>query len=371
MPRPRLAAPPEPSVTRQVNPDIYRACLLLVAQGLILAVCSPAIARELVGQWQLETTGFAFGGATAPVDLSIEENDGRLEAFVYNGPVPLRVDGNEFEIDIDWATPFDTMHLSTLRGRLTDSEALEGVVDHNGDRNFLGAPMQNGRFTGHRATPRPVAIDEGPDPVDLSGVWNRAFGLWPLRKLNYAMTPAGQRIIDGYDEMDNPNSRCASMGLVMASGMPYPMEIVHADDHIMIVYGADYARRVYLDGREFPDTAVSSSLGFSTGEWRGDTLVVTTRELSPAFMSTRGQPVSADAYTIEHIYIDDRGYLHADMWLHDPKNYRRPPYIKRSYDRDFSPTVITKVGCDPYSFFRALYLDGKLEEFWSRSATRR
>ena len=231
--------------------------------------------------------------------------------------------------------------------------------------------MRGGTFTGERSIPRAVDDDAAPEPTDLSGVWNRAFGLGAVRKLNYTMTDRGTSIIDEYKEMDNGNSRCASMGLVMASGMPYPMEIMPSDDHILIVYGADYVRRVYLDGREFPDTEASSSLGFSTGEWQGDTLVITTTQLNPAFMSTRGQPISADAYTVEHFYLDDKGYLHADMWLHDPINYERPPYLRRVMDRDFTPRVITKVGCDPYSFFRALYLDGLLDEFWERAPYRR
>ena len=45
-------------------------------------------------------------------------------------------------------------------------------------------------------------------------------------------------------------------------------EIVHACIQLneVVVYGADYARRIYVDDREFPDTATSSSLGFSRGE---------------------------------------------------------------------------------------------------------
>ena len=344
------------------------AVLLVSALGL------PTIAaaqQSLAGEWDLKTTGFAFNGATSHVDLTVEVDGEKLLAYIYNGPVPIRVDGDTFEIDMDWATGFDTVHLSTLRGRLTDAGTLEGEVDHNGDLNFLGAEMRGGTFSGQRAESGTRAPDRSAGPVDLSGVWNRAFGLWPVRKLNYAMTERGQGIVDSYKEMDNGNSRCASMGLVMASGMPYPMEILTTDEHLVIAYGADYVRRVYLDGREFPDTATSSSLGFSRGEWQGDTLVVTTTKLNPSFMSTRGQPISADAYTVEHFYLDGRGYLHADMWLHDPENYARPPYIRRVMDRDFSPNVITKIGCDPYSFFRALYLDGNLEEFWERARYRR
>ena len=340
---------------------------------LLCGVAGSAFADEadLIGDWDIKAEAFAFGGAMAHIDLTVEQGNQGLRAYVYNGPVPIRVDGNTFEIDIDWATPFDTTHVSTLRGTLAEDGTLAGEVSHNGDRNFLGDPMRGGRFTGVRGAPDGFDAEAEPAPADLSGVWNRAFGLGAVRKLNYAMTEVGQATIDSYMEMDNPNSRCSSMGLVMAAGMPYPMELVDARDHLLIVYGADYVRRVYLDDREFPDTATSSSPGFSRGEWRGDTLVVTTTKLSPAFMSTRGQPVSEDAYTVEHFHIDDRGYLHADMWLHDSKNYSRPPYIRRVMDRDFTPNVITKIGCDPFSFFRALYLDGNLEEFWERAEYRR
>ena len=330
-----------------------------------------AAADDLVGDWNVEVTGFAFGGATSQLHLKIEKSADGLEAYIYGGPVPIRIDGDAFEIDMDWATGFDTVHLSTLRGQLNEDDTISGEVDHNEDRNFLGDEMRGGRFTGERGTPRQVVEGTPPDPVDLGGVWNRAFGLGAVRKLNYAMTESGQAVINSYDEMDNANSRCASMGLVMASGMPYPMEIMPSKDHILIVYGADYVRRVYLDGREFPDTESSSSLGFSLGEWVGDTLVVKTTKLNPSFMSTRGQPISADAYTIEHFYLDRRGYLHADMWLHDPVNYSRPPHLRRVMDRDFTPRVITKIGCDPYTFVRSLDLDGKLEEFWNRAKLRR
>ena len=344
---------------------------MCLAGALLFAQATIAAERDFLGEWDITAYGFAFGGAAAHIDLSFEEQDGEIVAYVYNGPAPVRIDGDAFELDIDWKTLFDTTHVSTLRGTLTVDGRLQGEVSHNGDINFLGDPMRGGAFTGARAAESYFDADAAPDPVDLSGIWNRATGQWPVRKLDFAMTEVGQATIDSYEEMDNPNIRCAPMGLVMATGYPYATEIIHARDHILIVYGADLVRRVYLDDREFPDTETNSSLGFSRGKWHGETLVITTTELSPAFMSTRGQPVSEDAYTVEHFYLDSRGYLHTDMWVHDPKNYTRPPYHRRVMDRDFTPTVITTVGCDPYSFFRSLYLDGKLEEFWERAEFRR
>jgi len=346
-----------------------------LAASLLLIFCCPVANSQengLAGEWTFVTTGFdSLRGGTSYISVSIEESDGQLQAYAYNGPAPLRVNGNEFEMDLDWHSGFDLEHLATFKGHLKDDGTIEGEMSNNGENNFLGRPMRNGQFTATRAKSPSYLENLAPDPVDFSGVWNRAFGLGAVRKIRFSMTDRGQGILDSYLEMDNANSRCASPGLVLASGLPYPMEILHTENYLVIVYAADYVRRVYLDGREFPDSATSSSFGFSRGEWKGETLVITTTELHPAFMSTRGQPVSEDAYTVEHFYFDEKGYLHGDMWVHDPANYSRAPYLRRVYDRDFSPTVLTKVDCDPYSFFRALYLEGELETLWQRARYRR
>jgi hypothetical protein len=337
-----------------------------------ISVTTMAQNNDLVGEWTLVTTGFSSNGNTTNyVHLTIEEQDGQLQAYLYSGTAPIRIDGEQFEVDLDWASGFDREYLSTFQGSINDDGNLEGVLTHHGAVSFLGRTLNDGVFTGTRSEPMPDLDGLPPEPVDMTGIYNRASGLGAVRKLGFSMTERGQGIMDDYLEMDNANSRCASPGLVLASGLPYPMEIVHTNGYILIVYGADYARRIYLDGREFPDTATSSSLGFSVGEWKGETLVVTSKNLNPAFMSTRGQPVSADAYTIEHFRYDEQGYLYANMWVHDPVNFSRPPLLRRVYDQDFSPSVITKIDCDPYSFFRALALEGELEEFWSRSARRR
>lgn len=327
---------------------------------------------RLYGEWTVVTSGIpSVRGGDTYVHLTIEAQDGEPVAYLYNGPAPIRINGTEFEVDFDWASGFDKEFLSTFHGRINGDGQLEGDFLNHGAARFTRAILADGKFTGSRTKGFGEVPDLPPSPVDLSGIYGRARGHWSIEKLTYAMTPRGQQIIDDYLEMDNPNTRCASPGLVMSSGLPFAMEILHKEDYILIIYGADEVRRIYIDGRLFPETATESMLGFSSGVWKGETLVVTTSKLSPAFMSTMGQPISEDATTIEHFYLDPEGFLHGDMWLHDPKNYSRPPYLLRTYERSPLQAVVTKFDCDPYSFFRALALDGKLEEFWSRSNKRR
>lgn len=327
---------------------------------------------RLFGEWTVVTTGIpAVPRGDVYVHLTIEKQDGEPVAYIYNGPVPVRIDGSQFEVDFDWASGFDKEFLSTFRGRINESGQLEGDFLNHGAARFTRDILADGKFTATRTKDFGKAANLPPSPVDLSGIYRRGRNRWSVEKLTYAMTPRGQQIIDNYLEMDNPNTRCAAPGLVMTSGLPFALEILHKDDYILMIYGADDVRRIYLDGRDFPDSGSDSMLGFSTGEWQGETLVITTRHLSPAFMSTLGQPISADATTIEHFYLDSDGYLHGDMWIHDPINYSRPPYLLRTYERSPAQTVVSKFDCDPYSFFRSLAQDDQLELFWSRSALRR
>lgn len=357
---------------KKIRLSTLRSALCLIPL-FFTAIIANAQSSQLLGDWTIVATGFdSLSGGTTFLTLSIDDSDGELEAYVYNGPAPLRISGNEFEVDLDWFTAFHRDYTSTLKGRLNDDGILEGDILHHGAMNFLGRPLPEGTFTGTRNAAVSPLNELAPDPVDLTGVWNRASGQWFVRKLSLSFTEHGQQIYDNYMEMDNAVTRCAAPGLMsLVTSLPYPTEIIQTEDYIVMAIGADWVRRIYLDGREFPDSASSSSLGFSTGEWKGQTLVVTTTQLNPAFITSKGQPVSGDAYTIEHYYFDKKGYLHADTWLHDPVNYSRPPFYRRVYDRDFSPSVITKVDCDPFTFFRALYLEGELETFWERARFRR
>jgi len=182
----------------------------LTVSLLLCSAVLPAQEGDFVGDWTIITTGFSFVGSTSSyVEVTIEERDGALEAYVYNGPVPLRVDGNSFELDIDWRSGFDVEYLSTFRGTLGDDGTLAGELTHHGATTFLGRSWQDGKFTGSRAAARPDLDGLPPLPVDLSGIWNRASGQGAVSKIRFAMTDQGQATLDNYLEMDNANSRLA------------------------------------------------------------------------------------------------------------------------------------------------------------------
>ena len=331
----------------------------------------------LLGHWAIEVVTPGQPAASR-YELTVEREGEGFVGYVYNGPVPVSVDGDAVEIDIDWVAGTDVAYVSTLRGSLNEDGALSGIYDHHGAINFMGRPLRNGSFTGIRipeAAAERVIEDLPPDPVDISGVWNAAFGFGGFSKLAYAMTGEGAAVRAAFSEMDAPHIRCAGYGLITTAawtGTILPLEIFQNDEQITFVLGADVVRRIYLDDREYPGNREATYMGFSKGRWKGSTLEVITTRIKPSFLRAgHGNPVSANAYTREYFTLDEDGFLNRDMWLHDPENYTRPPYIPRVLDKSFAANVITKMGCDPYSYFRQMHMEGELETYFGRGEFRR
>lgn len=65
-------------------------------------------------------------------------------------------------------------------------------------------------------------------------------------------------------------------------------------------------RTIWMDGREHPDEmAPHTWQGFSTGEWQGDRLVVTTTHLKAGWMRRNGLALSDQAHMVEYFIPQD------------------------------------------------------------------
>ena len=206
-------------------------------------------------------------------------------------------------------------------------------------------------------------------PVDFTGVWSRTSS--GLARVTLDYTPAAQSAVDAYHYLDDPALRCVSPGLVRVSGWPYPLEIVQNDSQVTILYESFHeVRRIFLDGRGYPEKLPHRAMGYSVGRWEGSTLVVETQMLSPSYVDLGGQPLSENARVVERMSLSDDGQtLRSELTVHDPENYRRPITRHRAW-RKTPETTILEYDCDPYPFFRGLEIEGKLEEYWDRMRRR-
>lgn len=88
-------------------------------------------------------------------------------------------------------------------------------------------------------------------------------------------------------------------------------------------------RTIWMDGREHPsDLAQHSWQGFSTGEWEGDMLKVTTTHLKEGWVRRNGLPRSDKAVMTEY-FIRNEDYLTLVTVVEDPV-YLEEPLVRTS-----------------------------------------
>ena len=181
---------------------------------------------------------------------------------------------------------------------------------------------------------------------DLSGIWTRTgprpnenFGKEtpPLQAWAKAIYDENRRGLapaeGGLDEMD-PTIYCLPHGFPRAMTVNYPFEIVQTPNVVYILFeSTQMQRRVYMDGRKMPDGYPSTFLGFSTGKYEGDTLVVETVGLNDlTWMDGRAIPHSDALRVTERIRRASPTALEIDFRFEDPQSFERPWTAKKTFE---------------------------------------
>jgi hypothetical protein len=153
----------------------------------------------------------------------------------------------------------------------------------------------------------------------------------------------------------NPTTSCLPAGMPRAMVVYEPMEIVITQDvtFVMISF-MNELRRIYTDGRKWPEEIEPSFEGYSIGKWedtdgdgRFDTLVIETRSLKgPRFFDSTGVPLHDDnqSVIVERISLDKShpDVLRNEITVSDHA-LTRPWTVTRPYKRERSPTWIEYV----------------------------
>lgn len=110
---------------------------------------------------------------------------------------------------------------------------------------------------------------------------------------------------------------------------PLPIEIEQQEDRVILRYEYWNAERiVYLNGTEPGESVASSRLGYSTGRYEGNSLIVESSRLLPSMTGIpNGNPVllTADARAVERYTLSGNGdVLDVMMEIIDPANFTEP-----------------------------------------------
>jgi hypothetical protein len=142
-------------------------------------------------------------------------------------------------------------------------------------------------------------------------------------------------------------SRCLPPGMPATMTVYSEMEIVVLPEttYVLINHNADHHRRIFTDGRDWPQDVPPSFQGYSIGKWidedgdgRFDVLEVETRHFKgPRALDPAGLPVHADNQSIvkERIYFSktDPNLLYDEITLID-NAFTRPWTVLKSYRRN-------------------------------------
>ena len=340
---------------------------LLPALLLAIAPFATADEADFAGQWTLTVQ--------IPAEplvglLEIEQTSEGWVAWVEGGPAPVTIDDDAIEIYVDARDRQGFRFQRKLSGILEDGRmsgtlASIDVVESSAEFGEDGSEWS--------AVPY---VDSAPEVAiesfgDVAGIWAPLRGL-DFRKWTMALTPAAKKWHASYDaRMDEPQKRCVMPGLYSAISWSFPFEIVADDSKLVVLYEAfNLTRRVFMDGRAEPDFYPNSALGYSTGRLEHGELVIDTSYLSQTIRDFNGEPISENATMTERYRLSHGGdRLSVVFTLHDPDNYERDPIRRRTWTRE-PDTIIYPFECDPDSFFRQLFNEGRMQEYIDRTPIR-
>jgi len=181
--------------------------------------------------------------------------------------------------------------------------------------------------------PAPRTPDGKPD---LSGVWSPTDNRYG-RDLAAALTsgevpyqPWAKALFDerkdGAHSSEDPDANCLPQGVPKINAIAYPQKFIQSPGSIVIVYEAfTLWRQIFLDGREVVPDANPTWLGYSTGKWDGDTLVVESRGFNGrAWLDQLGRPSTDALHVTERFLRKNLGRMELLITIDDPKAYTRP-----------------------------------------------
>ena len=129
---------------------------------------------------------------------------------------------------------------------------------------------------------------------------------------------------------DNPIARCMPAGVPTIDTIPLPFKIIQTSTMLAALYeyNMEY-RQIFVDGRAVPKDPNPNWMGYSTGRWDGDTLVVETSGLKDnTWLDLFGHPATDALRVTERFERPDFGHLNIDITMTDIKAYTKPWPIK-------------------------------------------
>jgi hypothetical protein len=170
-----------------------------------------------------------------------------------------------------------------------------------------------------QAGPVPRAANGKPD---LSGVWNSNDDPFPEEPsmLPWAAALSKKWADTGFRE--SPSGFCLPGGPLLTGPLLY--KIVQTPTLLLTITEDVIAiRQAFLDNRRLPKNLDPTWMGYSTGKWDGDTLVIDTVGLNDKSW-LNNYPHTEQLHLIERYRRPDFAHLKVDITIEDPGTFTKP-----------------------------------------------
>jgi hypothetical protein len=179
------------------------------------------------------------------------------------------------------------------------------------------------------SAPAPKTADGKPD---LSGIWrgtedkyfrDLTTGGPPAPMLPWAAALYKERTENL--EKGHPSERCLGHGVTDYDTQASLRRIIQTPQMVAFLFeGYNHYRQIFTDGRPLPTPSQPSYLGYSTGRWEGDTLVVETNGLnSDGWLDMHGHPQTESTHITERFRRVDFGHIDLELIIDDPTAYTK------------------------------------------------
>ena len=205
--------------------------------------------------------------------------------------------------------------------RLADGREI--ILRSQGEPHF-GGPIVGGDVSSTNGN----VVAAGGEPQGIFRVWT--FENRDVAPAELPLTAAAANQAASFDELrDHPQWNCQAEGMPLVMDSTYPIEFVDQGDSVGLrLERTGETRTIHMGAGASSDNQEPSPMGYSVGQWEGNTLVVTTDKINYPYFDDDGTPQTESVQFVERFALDDdRGTLQWTATATDPATFTEPVTI--------------------------------------------
>ena len=288
---------------------------------------------DTVVELEGEVTGVLWRNPHVGFTMSVRDENG--EAQEWDMAMTALSNLRRWQIPRDFLVVGESIRVAGRPSQFGENAMyISNALRPNGEEILLLAnatPRWSDRTVEMSASRRAGIGDPSEPERGIFRVWSRPPGVTnpfgQTAELDPYLTESARAARTAYfQRTDNPIMDCTPKGMPTIMEAPYPWEFIREGDDI-VLHQEEYDtwRTIHMAPDAAPAGGPPSLLGYSVGHWQGDTLVVTTTNMTWRHFNTRGIPLSPEAEFVERFTMrPDGSRMDWAMTVTDPATFIEP-----------------------------------------------